>query len=68
MPCVRHSCSSPRHVPPPLPQVEVDFTARVADTGKVYDGSRGFEFTLGQGEASRSARRLLMLAAAWLCA
>lgn len=38
------------YVPQPGDQVEVDFTARVADTGKVYDGSRGFEFTLGQGE------------------
>ncbi|KAL4436581.1 hypothetical protein ABPG75_003720 [Micractinium tetrahymenae] len=38
------------YVPQPGDQVEVDFTARVVDSGKVYDGSRGFEFTLGQGE------------------
>ncbi|PSC68033.1 peptidyl-prolyl cis-trans isomerase chloroplastic [Micractinium conductrix] len=31
-------------------QIEVDYTARAAATGKVYDGSRGFEFTLGEGE------------------
>lgn len=53
-----HTCSPVLAMSPPPPsplcrQVEVDFTARVADTGKVYDGSRGFEFTLGQDEASR---------------
>ncbi|KAK9830059.1 hypothetical protein WJX72_009477 [[Myrmecia] bisecta] len=31
-------------------QIEVNYTARVADSGKIYDGSRGFEFTLGNNE------------------
>ncbi|KAF8062706.1 FKBP13 [Scenedesmus sp. PABB004] len=30
--------------------IEVDYTARAAATGKVYDGSRGFKFTVGNGE------------------
>lgn len=32
--------------------VEVDYTARAVATGKVYDGSRSFKFTVGNQEVS----------------
>ena len=36
----------------PLPGdlIEVDYTARAVATGKVYDGSRSFKFTVGNEE------------------
>lgn len=35
--------------------VEVDYTARAVATGEVYDGSRNFKFTVGNGEVRPAA-------------